>query len=156
MGNSPWSQNPMKLFGKIILALIFLTAGIPKILDPESFRGSVESFHLAPLWALPWIVTTIPYLEVLSAISLLWEKTEGGACIIILLLCLGFVVFYVAAISQGISPDCGCFGKNPLLQAKPITGLLRATILVFLTLGVWGKSLQIRCEKEKTTLNKVF
>jgi hypothetical protein len=57
-------------------------------------------------------------------------------------LSLGFAAIYAAAIAMSITPDCGCFGDNPLLKATPPQGLVRGLILAALAGLVWAGSLK--------------
>ena len=56
---------------RIILALIFLWAGVVKILDPDAFAIILEAFDLLPYsWIMP-VAVVLPILEILAAIGLL-------------------------------------------------------------------------------------
>lgn len=127
-----------KLIGvaKAILAVIFLYSGWVKLQDPANFLTSVASFKLVPQWGLGIVTATIPTTEVLAALLLFWKRTEGGAATCLTLLCLGFCVFYAYAWMNGIHPSCGCFGNNPLLQASPPQGIIRAAVIGLLGVAI--------------------
>ena len=50
---------------RLILALIFTAAAIPKILDPAAFTQSVAGYQLLPDALVRFTVLTLPWLEVL-------------------------------------------------------------------------------------------
>ena len=142
MGNT--RTNQLSFIGKIILAGIFLVAGIVKVNDLNGFAQSVASFKLVPASLIPAVVATIPFTEIFCAILLFWKRTEGGAATTITLMCIGFTFFYAYAWFLGIEPDCGCFGNNPLLQANPIQGIIRA-----ITIGLLSASVLVVSTKRK-------
>ena len=95
---------------RIILALIFLWAGIVKVLDPDSFAIILEAFDLLPYtWTMP-IAIGLPVLEILAAIGLLFDirgsLTTVAALLLLFLAVLGYGVWL------GLDIDCGCFGPG--------------------------------------------
>lgn len=134
MGNSRTSiQSVIVPLGKIILAGLFLYSGIVKVIDPYNFQLSVASFQLVPKSLIPFVVGTIPWAEIIAGILLFPKRTTGGATTTITALCLGFALFYAYAWNMGIQPKCGCFGNNPLLEASPPQGVLRALAIAALS-----------------------
>ena len=64
---------------RLILALIFTAAAIPKILDPAAFTQSVAGYQLLPDALVRFTVLTLPWLEVLLAILLVCQVCTGPA-----------------------------------------------------------------------------
>ena len=128
----------MRTIAKIILTLIFVSSGAMKILDTEAFTSSVASFHVFPAISIPVIVATVPWLEILASLEKKTKSWQGGAALTIFALCLGFATLYGTAIALGITPDCGCFGDNPLLKATPPEGVVRGLALAGLAVVVWA------------------
>ena len=62
---------------RLILALIFTAAAIPKILDPAAFTQSVAGYQLLPDALVRFTVLTLPWLEVLLAILLVCQVCTG-------------------------------------------------------------------------------
>jgi hypothetical protein len=94
----------------LILAVIFLWAGIIKILDPDSFAIILEAFDLLPYtWIMP-VAVGLPVLEILAAIGLLFD-VRGSLPAVTGLLVL-FLVILGYGIWLGLDIDCGCFGPG--------------------------------------------
>jgi len=95
---------------RLILAVIFLWAGIVKILDPDSFAVILEAFDLLPYtWIMP-VAVGLPVLEILAAIGLLFD-VRGSLPAVTGLLVL-FLVILGYGIWLGLDIDCGCFGPG--------------------------------------------
>lgn len=92
------------------LGLIFLYAGVPKLINWHDFALIVNSYAIVPEnLAIPTAVC-IAVLEVIAAIALLCGRMEGLWGISALLLLFIGVLSY--AIWQGLDIDCGCFGPE--------------------------------------------
>jgi uncharacterized membrane protein len=95
---------------RMILALIFMWAGVVKILDPNSFAIVLEAFDLFPFtWTMP-IAVGLPILEILAAIGLLFNVRGSLSTV------AGLLVLFLAVLSYGVwlglDIDCGCFGPG--------------------------------------------
>lgn len=134
----------MKTTARIILTLVFVSSGVMKTLDTEAFTSSVASFQVFPAIMIPPIVATVPWLEILAGLTLWTKSWQGGAALTIFALCLGFAALYGTTIALGITPDCGCFGDNPLLKATPPEGVIRGLALAGLAGIVWAGRKQRR------------
>lgn len=113
-----------------------------KLMDLNAFGASVASFKIFPPVLIPLIVATVPCLEILAGILLHTRQIGGASALCMTGLCLGFACLYATSLALGITPDCGCFGDNPLFKAKPPEGLARAIGLTALSAMVWVKSLK--------------
>lgn len=97
---------------RIVIAGLFLTAAYGKIIEPHEFATTVRNFEIGPraLTHLPAII--MPWLETLAALAILsgvWRR--AGVWWITLMLAF-FTLSFFWVLSQGISVDCGCFGKS--------------------------------------------
>lgn len=95
---------------RIILALIFLWAGVVKILDPDAFAIILEAFDLLPYsWIMP-VAVVLPILEILAAIGLLFDVRGSLAAV------TGLLIIFLAVLGYGVwlglDIDCGCFGPG--------------------------------------------
>lgn len=95
---------------RIILALIFLWAGVVKILDPDAFAIILEAFDLLPdAWIMP-VAVVLPILEILAAIGLLFDARGSLAAV------AGLLILFLAVLGYGVwlglDIDCGCFGPG--------------------------------------------
>ena len=117
---------------RLILALVFTAAAIPKILDPAAFTQSVAGYQLLPDALVRFTVLTLPWLEVLLAILLVCQVCTGPALFLTNLLLAVFLAALGSAHLRGLDVDCGCFGSSA--PASMTWYLIRDVI--FLTLGL--------------------
>lgn len=111
------------------LALIFLYAGIPKLISWYDFALIVNSYAILPeSLAIPAAIF-IAALEVVAAIALLCGRVEGLSAIAGLLLLFIGVLSY--ALWLGLDIDCGCFGpEDP--EHRAFSGIRTALFRDFL------------------------
>jgi uncharacterized membrane protein YphA (DoxX/SURF4 family) len=95
---------------RVIIALIFMWAGVVKILDPDSFAIILEAFDLLPYtWIMP-VAVGLPVLEILAAVGLLFDVRGSLSAITGLLVLFLAILFY--GVWLGLDIDCGCFGPG--------------------------------------------
>jgi len=131
------------LLAKGLLAGLFLLAATVKFQDLQGFAASIRSFHLIPVFIVPFIAATVPVMEVVFALGQFFRKIGGGAQIGLIWLSGCFVCFYSYSLFTGISPECGCFGKIAILNVSPMFGFFRASAMFFLSVFLWY--LDVRC-----------
>jgi hypothetical protein len=98
---------------RLILAGLFLWAGLRKAMEPEVFLQDIESYELLPYrWA--WLSSIwLPFLEITAAAALLTTRrwAQAGAVVIGGML-LVFLAAILSAWARGLSLSCGCFGSS--------------------------------------------
>lgn len=98
---------------RLILAGLFLWAGIRKAMEPALFLQDIESYELLPYrWA--WLSSIwLPFLEITAAAALLTTRrwAQAGASVIGGML-LVFLAAILSAWARGLSLSCGCFGSS--------------------------------------------
>lgn len=111
------------------LGLIFLYAGVPKVINWHDFALIVNSYAIVPEnLAIPAAIC-IAVSEVIAAIALLCGRKEGLWGITTLLLLFIGVLSY--AIQLGLDIDCGCFGpEDP--EHRAFSGIRMALLRDFL------------------------
>jgi uncharacterized membrane protein YphA (DoxX/SURF4 family) len=120
--------------GLFLLSIIFLVAGINKILDPDYFLQSMEQLKGIPGWAIPFIRVCLPLAEIsIGAMLVLGIRPAMFASLALNIFFLLFIFGnYVANVG---SVDCGCFGKV-LSSEIGVTAILRQMVIVSLNIGV--------------------
>ena len=104
-----------------ILGLVFIYAGIVKVLDPRAFARIISRYDLLPDGLLPFVAVGLPVLEILTGVGvILFIRGSLGAMVSLL-------VFFAAVLWIGIlndlNVDCGCFSGEEL---KSQAGLWQA------------------------------
>jgi methylamine dehydrogenase accessory protein MauD len=124
------------LLVRLALALVFVIAGIAKLLDLSGSRQALTDFGV-PRFLARWLGTVLPIAEVAIGFSILsgiW--TQWGAVAGLLLL---FV--FIAAISinllLGRRPHCHCFGQLHSEALSPSTLMRNLVLALLAALLVW-------------------
>ena len=93
---------------RALFAILFLYAGVNKLLNPGSFATVIDAFGLVPDVLIMPIAVALPLLEILTAIGLILDVRSSLATV------AGLLLFFLAVVSYGIwmglDIDCGCFG----------------------------------------------
>lgn len=94
----------------LLVAAIFIYAGVVKAIDPVEFANDIDNFKI-----LPWPVSValayyLPWLEIFSALGLVFRFLYRGALAILTASIVVFTLAIIAAKVRGLDITCGCFG----------------------------------------------
>lgn len=92
------------------LAVVFLWAGIPKLLDPHAFAQVIGAYGLLPDPLVLPAAVLLPAAEIVIAIGLLVNRAHCLQAAAVLLVLFVGVLSY--GIFLGLDIDCGCFGPE--------------------------------------------
>ena len=124
--------------GRLLLAAVFIYAGVIKGTDPVAFAGQVANYQLLP-YAWNYLVAAIlPYLELLCGILLLLDKRVRPALVVLFVLNLVFMLAISSLIVRGIDIDCGCFRPDATNKTTPWMALWRDVGLLLLMVSTWS------------------
>lgn len=104
--------NYLTILIRLILGIIFIAAGIPKILDPASFAKIVYSYQLLPDMFINFVALVLPWVEVIVGGFLILGIWLPGAVVLYNLLMLSFVGALAFNTARGLDIQCGCFSTN--------------------------------------------
>ena len=101
-------------WGARILALVFIWAGIRKVLYLGEFAFDIQTFHAMPERTAHVLAYVIPSVELLAAVLLLlpWSRLPAF-CFVAFLLSL-FMGALASAWYRGLTIRCGCFSSTPV------------------------------------------
>jgi len=112
---------------RALLAVVFVTAGVGKLLDLEGSRRAMRDFGV-PERAVGLAGVALPLVELATGLALLFRPSARWAALIALLLLVAFIVGFARALARGEQPDCHCFGQIHSAPAGRIT-LVRIAVL---------------------------
>jgi uncharacterized membrane protein YphA (DoxX/SURF4 family) len=124
------------------LGAVFGYAAWTKLREPWMlFAMSVDAYHVLPEWGAVAVARTLPWLELMLAVTLvagIWKRVALPAASALLAVFFGLMV---RSYARGEGIDCGCFGPGEAIS--PITllrdgGLLAVSL--FLTATAFRKS----------------
>ena len=122
---------------RLVLAAVFIYAGVIKGTDPVAFAGQVANYQILP-YAWNYLVAAIlPYLELLCGILLLLNRRVRPAVLVLFVLNLIFMLALSSLIVRGIDIDCGCFNPDAESRTTPLMALWRDAGLMLLMISTW-------------------
>ena len=115
---------------RLILGLVFIYAGIEKIMDPAGLARDVANYRILPdvlvnLWAI-----ILPWIELLAGLGLLLGFFRRGSSLILFGLLLLFTVVISVNLFRGVDFNCGC--KTPWAASDRISLEKLAEEFIFL------------------------
>jgi len=114
------------------LGAVFIYAGSIKLMAPRAFAVLIDAYGILPVGLLMPVAITLPALEVVAGIGLIFDIK--GSLSIIAGLMVTFISILAYGVGMGLDIDCGCFGpEDP--EAEAFHGLRGALYrnLVMLT-----------------------
>jgi len=103
----------MKFFWRIldlIVAGVFIYAGVLKILDPVQFANDIDNYKTLPWFVSVRLALYLPWLEIFCGLAVLFRFLYRGGLSILTALIAVFITATVAAKMRGLDITCGCFG----------------------------------------------
>src|SRR5437773_7885722 len=94
----------------LIIAAIFIYAGVLKVLDPVQFAHDIDHYQILPWSMAVGLAFYLPWLEIFCGLALTFRLFYRGALSILTALVLVFLVATIAAKVRGLDITCGCFG----------------------------------------------
>lgn len=95
----------------IVVGLVFLAAALGKLSDLQAFALQVHNYRLTPLWSENLIALTLPWIELLAGLALVFGVRPRAGAVVLFSLMLLFTFAVGAAWARGLDFECGCFGK---------------------------------------------
>ena len=94
---------------QIVLGLLFVAAGLPKVVDPPSFAHMIYNYRIVPASLVNLMALVMPWIELLSGMALILGLWRRSATALIAILLLVFIVAISINLARGNVIDCGCF-----------------------------------------------
>ncbi len=123
--------------GRLLLAAVFIYAGVIKGTDPVAFAGQVANYQLLPYAWNYLVAAVLPYMELLCGLLLLLDKRVRPALLVLFGLNLVFMLAISSLIMRGIDIDCGCFRPDAANKTSPWMALWRDIGLLLLMVSTW-------------------
>jgi uncharacterized membrane protein YphA (DoxX/SURF4 family)/thiol-disulfide isomerase/thioredoxin len=112
--------DSLVLGAQVLLAAIFATAGVAKLLDMPGSRTALVGFGLSQR-AASAVAPLLPVAELAVAVALVPASSARWAAVGAAALLLMFAAGITNALIRGRTPDCHCFGNLHSAAAGPAT-----------------------------------
>jgi hypothetical protein len=103
---------PIMRLLSVALAIIFIYAAVPKILEVNEFARAIRNYHMLPTWSLNLLALWLPWMELIAGGCMIFRVWERGGNILILGMLIVFTAGIISAVARGLDIDCGCFGRT--------------------------------------------
>ena len=133
----PIRRSPyLSVFCRVLLAAIFISFALSKIMRPAVFALNVVDYNLTPAWGVNLWSLALPWGELVVGLFLLLGIRTRAAATLIAAMNVIFIVGLVNAILHHMPINCGCVGEvgEPVnwLKVMKNTGMLVMCIQIFL------------------------
>ncbi len=121
------------LVARLLLAVVFVVAGLAKIVDLKGSQKAVKGFGVPSFLATP-LGILLPFAELAVAVALIPSSWALYGAIGALVLLVVFIVGIGVNLSFGRKPDCHCFGQlhsEPVGASTLVRNLLLAIVAGF-------------------------
>jgi uncharacterized membrane protein YphA (DoxX/SURF4 family) len=127
----PWTVRACQL----AIGVLFAWAALAKLGDLRGFASQVHNFRIVPLAAENLLALSLPWIELLAALSLvLGLRPRSGALVATGLLGV-FTLAILAALARGLDIECGCFGTADASRVGLAKVLQNAGMLALAAVG---------------------
>src|SRR4051812_47151101 len=100
-------MDTLLLLARLVIAGVFIVAGVAKLADREGSKKALEGFGVpAGLAGIGGLL--LPIVELIVGILVIPRSTAPYASIGALLLLLAFIAGIIYNMSKGRTPDCHC------------------------------------------------
>jgi peroxiredoxin len=128
------------LTSRLLLAVVFVLAGVTKLLDPSGSRQALASFGV-PARLSPSIGLLLPLAELVVAVALIPRPTAWWGALGAFTLLSLFVIGIAVTLARGEAPDCHCFGQlysEPVGRSTLARNIALAALAGFVLWQGWG------------------
>jgi len=142
-------RNYLVLAVGLVLAAVFIYAGVDKIRDPLQFADSIAAFAILPAVFINLLALGLPPFEIGCGLLLLGPRTRQVGALAVAIISAMFFTALASALLRGLTLDCGCFGVGAPSRPRMWLELALDVVLFSGALLVYLSSiarLQVRIE----------
>ena len=129
--NNFLSNKYLLILLRVIVGFVFIYAGILKISDPAGFSDAINNYDLLPLSIVNIFAITLPWIEVVAGLFLLFGISVKENSLIISVLLIVFILAIVISLGRGLNIECGCFSTSSGTRVGIIKLLENIILLTF-------------------------
>jgi uncharacterized membrane protein len=130
-----------KSWWRVVFAAMFLTAAVPKFLDPHGFAMLVAQYQMLPEFSVNLFSVWLPAFEITVGLALLLLPHEKESTALLGLLMVMFIAALAQALYRGLGIACGCFDLAGATDAgESWFALLRDIVLLVPIAWMWFRA----------------
>lgn len=109
-------NSELQLATRLLTGCIFVYASIEKAFDPGAFSLLIDNYKLLPDGASLVIASTLPWVELVCGLAIIFGTGTRGAALVLGILTVGFTLAVAAGIMRGLDISCGCYTLDPTVS----------------------------------------
>jgi len=125
-------SDRIELFIRWLIGITFIYASYHKIAEPAHFAKIIYGYYLFPEFIINLTAIILPYLELLSGISLILGIYPRSALVILESMLFAFIVALSINLIRGHNFDCGCFSFGEPGYGYSVLSLLVRDVIYFI------------------------
>ncbi len=125
---------------RIFTGILFLASGLFKTANLLIFSEAIDNFGILPAQFNTLATVSIPTIEIICGIFLLFGLFLRSATLILSLLVSIFTLAIGIAFYRGMDFDCGCFGSLEILNSVSIEKIIFNLLLLLLLIHIFIKN----------------
>ncbi len=133
-------MDTLLLLARLVIAGVFLVAGMAKLADREGSKKALEGFGVPTRFAgIGGLL--LPIVELIIGILVIPRSTAPYAAIGAFLLLIAFIAGIVYNMAKGRAPDCHCFGQihsEPVGTSTLVRNGILAVVALFIAVAGWN------------------
>ncbi|MGV8074714.1 MAG: MauE/DoxX family redox-associated membrane protein [Syntrophobacteraceae bacterium] len=128
-----FQREPLLLPARLALGLIFIIAGIDKVLHPDAFAKIIYNYQILPDSLINISAIVLPWVELILGGLIIAGLCMPGAVLLAEFLLVIFWSVLVFNVARGVDVHCGCFSTSVRGEPKTLWYVVRDT--AFMVLG---------------------
>lgn len=105
-------------------------AALGKLGDLPSLARDIHNFRLVPIAAENLVAAVLPWIELITALSLLLGIRARAGALVAVAAVLAFTAAVALALARGLNVECGCFGAASASRVGGVKLLQNLGLLV--------------------------
>jgi putative oxidoreductase len=141
MASANSRRDYLVLAVSLVVAAVFVYAGVDKLRDPLQFADSIAAFAILPAVLINLLAFGLPPFEIACGLLLLGPRTRRIGALAVVAVSILFFTALASALLRGLTLDCGCFGAGAPSRPRMWLELVLDAVLFAGALFVYLRSI---------------
>jgi len=115
---------------RLIIGGFFIYASVDKIFNPDAFAKIIHNYRILPPELINLLAIILPWIELVTGISLIIGFKYQGANMLILAMLIVFIAALIASYARGLNINCGCFSASSTIKSNLLWRIIEDVLMV--------------------------
>jgi uncharacterized membrane protein YphA (DoxX/SURF4 family) len=126
------SNKYFQILLRLIIGGLFVYASVGKLFNQEAFAKAIYNYKLLPGELVNIFAIIMPYVELFSALFLIFGIYKKGSSFLIGMMLIVFIIALTRAYVLGLDISCGCFSLETVSEKSDISQRIIEDILMLI------------------------